>query len=84
EVRALPPDEIPRGVRTEFTLCVGDDHTAPLTAWRDTQQGRWHTSEVQVRVRTDSTLTLHTGERLVVCSYLNDFQTKYSTYGTLM
>ncbi|MEG2614323.1 MAG: ComEC/Rec2 family competence protein, partial [Alistipes sp.] len=84
EVRALPPDEIPRGVRTEFTLCVGDDHTATLTAWRDTQQGRWHTSEVQVRVRTDSTLTLHTGERLVVCSYLNDFQTKYPTYGTLM
>ncbi|MEG2613194.1 MAG: ComEC/Rec2 family competence protein, partial [Alistipes sp.] len=84
DLRALPPDDVPRGVATEFALCVGDDASAQITAWRDVVQGGWHETDVRVRMRTDSTLNLRAGERLVFRGYLNNFSNKYPSYSLLM
>lgn len=84
ELRTLPPDELPRSVRTEFSLTTGDDASATVTAWRDAEQGVWRKADVQVVVRTDSTLELGSSERILFRGYLNDFPEKFPAYSSLM
>lgn len=78
------PDRLPRGVRCDFELTLGEGRTGRITAWRDEACGVWRAASERIVVRGDSALNLRTGERLWVRSYLRDFPADWPEYGALM
>lgn len=84
ELHRPEPDPLPRGRRTEFVLRAEETGAGCIEAWRDAETGRWQAARVRVVVRTDSTLRLQTGERLLIGARLDDFSANYPEYGALM
>lgn len=79
-----PPDPLPRGVRTEFALTVGEHASGRITAWRDAEKRHWRGAKSTVVLRSDSTTKLRTGEQILFRGYLNDFPADLPSYGELM